>query len=214
MNENDAKQMQRHAADETERHLLGRWDIISETGDDDEIRAFIEEMNQLDADRERRLAAPEALAQAALWYAQQNIPVFPLQPRSKEPFPHSHGFKDATTDPDQVRQWWQTNPSANIGAPTGVVFDVIDIDGPEGFASLATMRENEIQLPEIYGVVFTPRGGRHFLIKPSGRGIGSEWAPGIDYRGHGGYVAMAPSVGVNGARYDWIHTPRLAELTR
>lgn len=40
---------------------------------------------------------------AALWYAEQGLHVFPLQPLAKVPWPRSRGFKDATTDADRIR---------------------------------------------------------------------------------------------------------------
>jgi len=41
-----------------------------------------------------------------------------------------HGFKDATTDPDTIRQLWRMYPGELIGIPTGATsgFDVLDID--------------------------------------------------------------------------------------
>ena len=68
---------------------------------------------------------------AALAYASAGIAVFPLGPRSKQPLiaaaKGGHGLHDATTDLDQIRGWWTTHPTANIGLRTGVVFDVIDL---------------------------------------------------------------------------------------
>src|SRR5215203_548078 len=40
-----------------------------------------------------------------------------------------NGFKDATTDPDQIRRWWEQWPSANIGSPYP---SVLDCDLPRG----------------------------------------------------------------------------------
>lgn len=207
---------------------MARWSVISDTGDDAAIRKFIDEMDQLDTERDERLQRPEALMQAALWYVGQGVPVFPLQPRSKEPFPGSRGFKDATTDTGQVRHWWGQAPDANIGAPTGVLFDVIDIDGQAGFASLAQLREggmilrptflaggdDDAEVEEwVYATSYTPnRGGRHFFISANGDGCKPGFRDGIDYKGAGGYVVMPPSRGASGGRYDWIDTPRLHEL--
>lgn len=186
--------------------MLRAWEGISRRGDHTEIAAFIDKVDADDNERERRLSAPDALTHAALWYASHGIPVFPLRPRDKAPMPGSHGFKDATTNIIDVRAWWQTNPHCNIGIPTGVAFDVIDIDGPAGFASLADMRDNGVTLPRIYGTAWTPRGGRHYYIRPSGRTnkTARTWPPGTDYRGLGGYVVVPPSIGENGWRYDWL----------
>jgi Bifunctional DNA primase/polymerase, N-terminal len=74
---------------------------------------------------------------AALRYASQGVPVFPLAPRSKFPLISAanggHGLHDATTDAAQIQAWWMAHPTANIGLRTGVVFDVIDLDasGPQ-----------------------------------------------------------------------------------
>lgn len=207
----------------TDDDNLRHWRIIGGRGDDAEIVAFIDKINAEDDEREARLSAPDALTNAAAWYAQQGVLVFPLRARDKSPlFPSAHpegsreraecrgecgrdghGLYDATTDVDRVRAWWKATPRANIGVRTGQLFDVIDIDGPEGFASLADYREQE-QLPDIFGVAWTPRGGRHFCVKPTGEGNTTNILPGLDYRGAGGYVAVPPSIGAGGKRYDWL----------
>lgn len=170
----------------------------------------VEEFNRLAAiadqqerDRNARLGAPDALANAAAWYASQGIPVFPIQPRDKRPYPGSRGFKDATTDPATITHWWRDRPDANIGTPTGHRFDVIDIDGPPGYQSAADLRETGT-LPHVIGKVHTPSGGRHLYVHPTGDGNAARFRPGLDYRGAGGYVLLPPSVGANGKRYDWL----------
>src|SRR3990172_6780089 len=88
---------------------------------------------------------------AALDYAEQGIPVFPLHnpissdsgftcscanpkcdPKAKHPRT-SHGYKDATSDAAIIKEWWSRWPCANIGIPTGAAsgFDVIDIDNEQ-----------------------------------------------------------------------------------
>jgi hypothetical protein len=217
----------------TNEELLARMREVSAGGNDAELEAFLAEVDALDAARDARLNAPEALAQAALWYVSIGVPVFPLRPRSKTPLirsPHpdgspqrascygecgrdGHGLHDAVTDLVKVRAWWTETPTANIGLPTGIVFDVIDIDGPPGFASLLDLRD-EGALPGVLGTVWTPGDpdktkfpnapGRHLYIAPTGDGNSTAILPGVDYRGLGGYVAAPPSVGKNGRRYDWM----------
>ena len=55
---------------------------------------------------------------AALRYASQGVPVFPLAPRSKFPLISAanggHGLHDATTDAAQIQAWWMAYPTANI----------------------------------------------------------------------------------------------------
>lgn len=179
------------------------------SGDLDEFERLAQIADREQAEREQRLGAPDALASAAVWYARNGIAVFPLRPRDKRPIPGSHGFKDATTDVEQVILWWKANPLANIGVPTGLTFDVIDIDGPPGYASLADLREADL-VPPILARAYTPRGGQHLYVKPTGDGNATAVRPGIDYRGKGGYVVAPPSAGGNGKRYDWIEPLRTA----
>lgn len=165
---------------------------------------------------EARLAAPDALAKAAVWYARQGIAVFPCTPRAKTP--HGalvpHGLKDATTDAEQVRAWWRACPDANIGAPTGILFDVVDIDGREGVLSVYCKDERGQyrDLPETIGYALTPReAGHHMFIHPTGRSNTTKFLPGVDYRGAGGYVLLAPSVGANGQRYRWTQPLKIGD---
>lgn len=171
------------------------------TLDMDRFNRLGEQADQEVAAREARLTAPDALVNAARWYASQGIPVFPLMPGEKKPFPGSRGFKDATTDLRQVDRWWATHPQANIGLPTGVLFDVIDIDGEQGAISYRALRNTDI-IPRIYGKATTGRPcSRHLYIAATGDGNSTAVWPGIDYRGKGGYVVAPPSR--TERRYDW-----------
>jgi bifunctional DNA primase/polymerase-like protein len=147
-----------------------------------------------------RLDAPEALANAALWYGRHGIAVFPCTPRGKTPVTQ-RGFKDATTDLDQIHTWWTAAPNANIGAPTGITFDCIDCDGREGVGALYG---GKVNLPEEIGHSLTSRqAGHHIFIRPTGQGNRAGMYPSVDFRGKGGYVILPPSVGANGVRYAW-----------
>ena len=89
------------------------------------------------------MSGPPTMLAAALAYAARGWPVFPLKPRDKVPaIPKTEGgsgFYDATTDPAVIRRWWERWPDANVGLATGAAagFVVLDVDGPEGEASLA-----------------------------------------------------------------------------
>lgn len=161
----------------------------------------------VDAHDPAREAPSATLGGAALWYAERGLRVFPLQAGTKVPFPRSRGCKDATSDPQQVASWWAAVPYANIGIATGHVVDVIDIDGLQGNVSLAGLRHQHEGFPQPrLGHVSTPRaGGRHYYVPvhPQGRGNGAALAPGIDYRGRGGYVVAPPSRTAQGT-YRWL----------
>jgi hypothetical protein len=162
------------------------------------------EADRLDALVTRLCAEPPRLADAALVYASWGWPVFPLQPGGKAPLT-AHGFKDASTDPAQVRAWWKQHPRANIGLPTGVAFDVVDVDAPAGWPAWRELCESP-QLPEVHGLAHTSGGGVHAYICPTGGGNLAGFRPGIDFRGKGGYVVAPPSVR-GGGRWSWIVKP-------
>lgn len=196
----------------TSDDLETRLRVAFTDGDDAEIARLSALMDAEDAERHARLAASDALASAAHWYGSKGIAVFPLKPRDKVPYLGSRGFKDATTDLAQIDQWWTARPDSNIGASTGLTFDVFDIDGEPGIHSLARILEQAELDGQVHpfekciGRSATSRdGGSHIFMPPTGRrGNAINVWPGIDHRGAGGYVVLPPSVGANGRRYTWL----------
>lgn len=137
------------------------------------------------------------LREAALAYAEQGQPVFPAYaagPYVKRPLVKWRTA--ATTDPDRIARWWSHDPHA-IGLPTGVLWDVLDIDAkpgrPNGYVAL--------RLLDGLGVVAgaerwarTPSGGAHAYFPASRDMPNATYARhGIDLRGDGGYVLAPPS---------------------
>lgn len=149
------------------------------------------------------IAQQNEILNAALTYASLGWPVFPVNP-DKTPAT-AHGFKDATTDPEIIKRWF-INTSYNLAVRTGKTsgFIVIDVDGPEGEKSI-----NDLQV--LYGPLpstvqqKTGGGGRHLLFEYPGPGIKNKVniAPGIDVRGDGGYIVIAPSRHSSGNLYQW-----------
>ena len=104
-----------------------------------------------------------------------------------------HGFKDATTDFALIRRWWEYMPTCNIGLPTGIAFDAIDVDPRSGGAASWMAICDKPTLPNCHGRVTTANGGFHLYVEPTGGGNRAGIYPGIDYRGVGGYVVAPPS---------------------
>jgi len=148
------------------------------------------------------MVTPNDLMTAALYYAELGYYVFPCSPSAKHPITQ-HGFKDATTDPAQIEQWWAQYPLANVGIATEGLL-VIDIDGIDN--SWPGEPEQAADLASAGAIALTPRDGRHYIFR---RPDGKAWkcstgkiAPGIDIRTDGGYIVVAPSKTKDGA-YTW-----------
>ena len=148
---------------------------------------------------------------AALDYANHGLPVFPVRPTDKRPFT-ANGFKNASTDESQIREWWKSYPKAMIGIATGPASKlwVLDVDidpakNLDGLATLAKLTAKHGPLPPTLSSK-TPRGGKHFMFAWNGADIRNSTGhvgPGIDVRGAGGYVVFPPSKSARGGAYRW-----------
>ena len=141
----------------------------------------------------------------ALWYAAAfRWAIFPIKPQSKEPAT-AHGFKDATTDPEQIAAWW-SKTDYNIGVDCGRSgLAVIDLDGPEGLAAWDKLQASIA--PRMCMVQITGSGGSHLIYRQpalvSIKNTAGKLAKHIDTRGEGGYILLAPSIHPNGNAYAW-----------
>lgn len=135
-------------------------------------------------------------------------------PECKHPGKHPRvkgAYKAATTDVNQVEQWWTDWPDANIGIATGAgsgIF-VLDVDPKNGGnKSLAKLQDRIVFGFEV--VVATGGGGAHHyyrfpkdqVVRCSAGKIGD----GLDIRGEGGYIIAPPSSHASGRRYEWAET--------
>lgn len=165
-------------------------------------------------------AAANKLETMALWYAEHGLAVFPLQPRSKEPYEGSHGFADATTDAERIKKWWGNAPESNIGIATGAKSGglvAIDMDvhperGEDGTGTLKAWEAEHGELPDTVAVR-TGSGGIHALYRSSTEVRNSaNGMAGVDIRGWGGFIVAPPSVHPSGGEYEWINDPFTYEI--
>jgi len=152
------------------------------------------------------------LPERALDYAERGIPVLPLHGKlPRIPAAHTpgdprygqckgdcgregHGVHDATTNRDQLREWWGRWPAANVGLRTGVAFDVIDVDGAQGRRSLERFLAEHGGGQPIGGPrVRTGWGGWHLYVAPTGLPDRIGVLDSVDYRAADRYVVAPPS---------------------
>ena len=144
----------------------------------------------------------------ALAYAARGWPVFPCLPGQKIPAT-KHGFRDATTDQQQITDWFGRDSGWNLAIATGAPGpDVLDVDehGPagNGFAALGRLRRAGL-LDGASAYVRTPSRGLHAYFTGTAQRNGHLPAHHVDFRSAGGYI-LAPPSQVNGHPYQLLRT--------
>ena len=129
--------------------------------------------------------------------AASGLPVFPCA-ANKTPMKDSGGFKDATTDPEELKALFKRYPGRLIGVPTGALsgIDALDIDSvkhPEAGDWLRLWGPIETRTHR------TRSGGSHLLFEhePGLVSHQSYPVPGVDVRADGGYVIWWPAAGLD-----------------
>ncbi len=153
------------------------------------------------------------LLEWALFYANKGWRVFPVVPDEKRPLT-THGVKDATIDQAKIREWWTKWPKANIavacGKESGIYVVDVDVNTATGKNGWKSMEG----LPSLPKTVCqnTPRGGCHlFYYTDNPPANKNNLLRGVDIRGDGYYVLLAPSVNKANAHYSWIERQGLNE---
>lgn len=163
--------------------------------------------------------------QLALRLAAQGIPVFPCREKTetvngnlrKEKSPATkNGFKDASTDPAQIRAWWARRPYALVGMPTGRAsgFAVLDLDRhsaeSDGIAALAGMGYKPQDLTDMRAP--TAGNGMHLYFDHQDGITNSDrhLPKGIDVRAEGGFVIAPGTMFQDGRSYGELDLTRKA----
>jgi RNA polymerase sigma factor (sigma-70 family) len=119
--------------------------------------------------------------------------------------PHIKEWRTAASNHiETVTAWFARWPDANVGLVTGDAFDVIDIDGEVGIASMKqALGPDELAALRATFHVRTGRAeaGWHYYVAPTGLRNGAGLLPGVDLRAAGGYVVAPPSLHASGRTY-------------
>jgi hypothetical protein len=151
----------------------------------------------------------DRMLRAALAYAQCGWLAFPCAGKIPA-IKGGRGCHDATTDPERIAAMWRRYPGSNIGVATGERsgFWVLDVDPQhDGDASLTALEQEHGPLPPTVEQ-HTGSGGRHLLfrcdaMRPVRNRAG--FRSGLDTRGDGGHIVVAPSLHPEtGRRYVWV----------
>lgn len=134
-----------------------------------------------------------------------------------------HWDKDASSDWEVVSRWLESRPESNWGWALQDHF-VLDVDPRNGF-TLDDLDMWEMgfgyELPLTF-IQDTGGGGRHHVFRDDGShvGNGKVWSTGdsekrkkiagLDIKGVGGYIIIAPSVHESGGEYRWRTRPETA----
>ena len=143
----------------------------------------------------------------ALALAREGFHVFPIAAGKKAPPLISDFPNQATTDDEQIREWWIRHPDANIGISTTRYGDdgallVVDVDNKgdkHGDHELLRLELEGRELPPTL-CVSTPTGGRHLYYRTGApvRQGADVLARGLDVRSRGGYVVAPGSTSGHG----------------
>jgi hypothetical protein len=113
--------------------------------------------------------------------------------------------KEASKRESKVRDWWERWPDANIGVLTGKTNRFIALDIDPGAGGWVAYHDHLAgHLPSTYSPA-TGSGGQHIWLKyPVGVTVTNKnnFPKGLDVRGDGGFVVVAPSV-TNKGQYPW-----------
>ena len=165
--------------------------------------------------------------ECAIYYIEQGWQVLPLYTIGKNgkctcgkkscssPGKHPYhpfapnGVKDATVDRELVARWFDGTVRLNIGIAAGEESGLVLLDIDPGHGGDESIKKYRV--PETL-TIKTGGGGLHYYFKhPAGikvRNSAGKLGPGIDVRGHHGYVVAAPSMHVSGNEYAFVIDPR------
>jgi len=154
---------------------------------------------------------------AALSYAARGWCIYPSFPGTKSKT--NLKWRTASTNSEkQIRLWWTKSPNSTICLDCGktglAVLDLDQKNGKDGRSALDVLELENGELPPTL-TQRTVSGGTHLIFKGEIKTtVGAEdraLGEGIDTRGKGGMIVLAPTKLPNG-QYEWLNDLEPAEL--
>ncbi|MHC4621269.1 MAG: bifunctional DNA primase/polymerase [Planctomycetota bacterium] len=173
------------------------------------------------------MATENSTLECALYYISQGWAVLPLytvedskcscgrtdcQSPAKHPYaPYvPNGTKDATTNRQTVERWFNGTVDLNVGVCAGQESGLVLLDIDPRHGGNESLEQHK-PIPKTLEVI-TGSGGRHLYFQHPGdveiRNSAGTLGPGLDVRGHHGYVVAPPSKHICGEQYRWAIDPR------
>lgn len=165
----------------------------------------------------------------AQYYAHRGWPIIPLHfpvkggqcscgKKCSSPGKHPlirNGVKGASQSIEQINQWWNQWPKANIGVATGPISGLLVVDVDKRHDGIGSLEEWERNFGPLTTLRTETGGdGQHLFFKhPSNTIVRNKVnvVQGIDIRSAGGYAVAPPSMHASGKGYAWKSNQQIAE---
>lgn len=153
----------------------------------------------------------QSLLDHARYYVSKGISVIPLKHKDKKPALSSwKEYQERLPKDEELIKWFGNGANLNIGAVTGRISGIVAVDLDTAEA-VDYAKQNNFPISPLsktgkgYHIVYRYKDGvRNFQKRDD--------LPGIDLRGDGGYIAVAPSVHPSGHVYHWVEGKGLDDL--
>jgi len=144
----------------------------------------------------------DTLLDAALEYIEHGKSIIPIRNGTKKPLIKWEKYQTEIATPDEVSGWFKLWPDAQIALVTGLISKSAVIDGDSKIGN-RWMKKN---LPRTSVYQKTPKG-YHAIYATNGQPVKNKVriSDGVDVRGDGGYILIAPSRHPSGAMYELIY---------
>ncbi|MFA6459203.1 MAG: bifunctional DNA primase/polymerase [Candidatus Paceibacterota bacterium] len=143
---------------------------------------------------------------AALRYQSVGMSIIPTG-ADKRPLIQWGPYQKIHATVEEIKAWWKQWPQANPALVTGKVSGIVALDLDAKYGRTA----KEFSIPATASAK-SGNGGEHFFFNYPNKPVLSKSAisgQGVDMRGDGGYILLAPSVNSGGGQYEWLVEPEM-----